>query len=44
MTYDRRSFGIVLAGAAAFSDLYAPQSILPQLAAAFGVSAHQAGW
>src|SRR5512132_3398633 len=44
MTSDRRSLGVVLAGAAAFSDLYAPQSILPQIAAAFGVSAHRAGW
>src|SRR5512132_1464177 len=44
MTSDRRSLGIVLAGAAAFSDLYAPQSILPQIAVAFGVSAHRAGW
>jgi MFS transporter, YNFM family, putative membrane transport protein len=44
MTTDRRSFGVMLAGAAAFFDLYAPQSILPQLAAEFGVSGHQAGW
>jgi MFS transporter, YNFM family, putative membrane transport protein len=44
MTSDRRSLGVVLAGAAAFSDLYAPQSILPQLAATFGVSPHRAGW
>ena len=40
----RRSLGVVIAGAAAFFDLYAPQSILPQIAAAFGVSAHRAGW
>lgn len=44
MTTDRRSLGVMLAGAAAFFDLYAPQAILPQLGAEFGVSAHQAGW
>ena len=41
----KRTFGrVVIAGAAAFFDLYAPQSILPQLAADFRVSTHQVGW
>ncbi|MBL8666046.1 MAG: MFS transporter [Rhodospirillales bacterium] len=40
----RRSFGVVLAGAAAFFDLYAPQAVLPQIAADLGVSLHQIGW
>ena len=31
------------AGAAAFIDLYAPQSVLPQLADSFGVGEHRAG-
>lgn len=44
MPTDRRSLAVMLAGAAAFFDLYAPQSILPQLASDFGVSAHQAAW
>ena len=44
MPVSRRSLGVVIAGAAALFDLYAPQSILPQLAADFRVSTHQVGW
>lgn len=44
MAISRRSLGVVIAGAAAFFDLYAPQSVLPQLAADLRVSAHQIGW
>jgi predicted MFS family arabinose efflux permease len=43
MHTDRRCLAVVLAGAAAFVDLYAPQSILPQLGEAFGVGEHRAG-
>jgi MFS transporter, YNFM family, putative membrane transport protein len=43
MLTDRRRLAVMLAGAAAFVDLYAPQSILPQIAAAFGIGEHQAG-
>lgn len=44
MISDRRSLGVMMAGAAAFFDLYAPQAILPQLATAFDITAAQAGW
>lgn len=44
MIPDRRSLGVMIAGAAAFFDLYAPQAILPQLATSFGITAAQAGW
>ncbi|MBK8175414.1 MAG: MFS transporter [Rhodospirillales bacterium] len=44
MSADRRSLGVMIAGAAAFFDLYAPQAILPQLAETFRISAHAAGW
>jgi predicted MFS family arabinose efflux permease len=43
MPIDRRRLAVMLAGAAAFVDLYAPQSVLPQLATAFGVDEHHAG-
>lgn len=43
MLTDRRRLAVMLAGAAAFVDLYAPQSILTQLAGAFGIGEHQAG-
>ena len=41
---NRRSLGVLLAGAAAFFDLYAPQAVLPQIAADLDVSLHQIGW
>lgn len=44
MTIDRRGVGVVLAGAAAFFDLYAPQAILPQLAADLNVDTHRVAW
>lgn len=44
MITDRRSLGVMVAGAAAFFDLYAPQAILPQLASTFDITAAQAGW
>lgn len=44
MIPDRRSLGVMIAGAAAFFDLYAPQAILPQLAATFHITPAQAGW
>ncbi len=43
MLTDRRRLAVMLAGAAAFVDLYAPQSILPQLAAHYRIGEHQAG-
>lgn len=43
MIMDRRRFAVMLAGAVAFIDLYAPQSILPQLADTFRVGEHRAG-
>lgn len=44
MQHQSRRIAVMLAGAAAFLDLYAPQSILPQLASAFDVNAHSVGW
>jgi len=44
MPISRRSLGVMIAGAAAFFDLYAPQAVLPQLAGDLGVSTHQIGW
>lgn len=44
MDHRARRIAVMLAGAAAFFDLYAPQSILPQLTSAFGVGEHAVGW
>jgi Arabinose efflux permease len=44
MIPNRRSLGVMIAGAAAFFDLYSPQAILPQLATSLGINAAQASW